>query len=288
MRYAFVTNVFEWSSIGGPQSRARNIEMMLKRHAEFNYIVVKSQFQRFFRKNKPDIVHIQSNNKLIDLAMQHKLNLIVGPNVDWSSVSYKLLSYPHIHSVLIQRPDPLPRKLNPTWKHRIRKFPAFVDQEFFKPSKVKKTIDVLTIGKSFHYDNYDSNLNKLFKILKKMNVKHLHLKRYSLKEYRNALNQSKILLFPSPKEAGASLCHALLECSMMNIPFIGLDGVVILRNFEYDSCRGLGVKTINQMAESVPTMLQKWNSYKPREWVLKNFSTDAAYKRLKTIVDGDL
>lgn len=285
MRYAFVTNVFHWAHKGGPQSRARNIETMLKRHADFSYRVVKDAHSHFLSTHEPQVVHIQSNNKLVNLAMSKHMNLIVGPNMAWQAAPKSLLRYPHLVSALIQRPDPMPRKLKPIWLDRIKYFPAFVDEKFFCPSEQKKKVDVLTIGKSFYYDCYESNMRKLHTQLKQMGLRHKHLKRYSLREYREALNHSKILLFPSPREAGASLCHALLECSMMNVPFIGLESVVIKRKSEYDPSRGLAAASVSEMPELVDNMLRNIDEYRPREWVLERFSMPAAYQRLKAILD---
>ncbi len=285
MRYAFVTNVFEWGHRGGPQSRARNIETMLKRHAEFSYKVVKGNHSQFFETNEPEIVHVQANNKLVNMAMAKKMNMIVGPNMVWKSAPKSLLRYPHLVSALIQRPDPMPRKLDPVWRDRIKYFPAFVDEKFFCPSESNKTIDVLTIGKSFYYDKYETNMIKLHTQLKKMGLRHKHLKRYSLREYRDALNSSKILLFPSPREAGATLCHALAECSMMDTPFIGLSSVVIKRENEYHSSRGLAAGSLDEIPELAKKMLKNIDDYHPREWMVERFSMPAAYQRLKAILE---
>lgn len=283
MRYAFVTNVFSWKSVGGPQSRARNFQTMLKRHAEFEFAFVKSNFEDFFSQYTPEVVHIQSNNRLLQMAMNKNLRIIAGPNVVWNEAPKKLLSYPNMVCTLIPRPQPVPRRLKPSWP--IREFPVFVDEKFFSPKDKSKQFDVLTIGKSFDYDAYDANLMKLTKLVKKMGLRHKHLKRYSLKEYRQALDKSKLLLFPSPRESGASICHALLECNMMNVPFIGLDSVVIPRDFEYDTCRGLGAGTISDMASMIQPTLQNLDQFSPRQWVVERFSTLAAYRRLKAILD---
>jgi hypothetical protein len=261
------------------------METMLKRHATFSYKVVKKDHRQFLDSHLIDVVHIQSNNKLVNLAMDRNMTIIVGPNMCWKQAPKKLLSYPRLLSAVIQRPDPLPKKLKPTWEDHIKYFPAFVDEKFFCPSDSQKTIDVLTIGKSFYYDRYETNLKKIHTHIKKMGLRHKYLKRYSLREFRDALNQSRILLFPSPKEAGATLCHALLECSMMNIPFIGLKSVVIERENEYHLSRGLGASTTDEMAEFARDMIQNSGDYCPRKWTLERYSTKAAYQRLTDILD---
>jgi hypothetical protein len=283
MRYAFLTNVFQWGSRGGPQSRARNIETMLKRHADFSYAVVKSGFDNFLERHNPDVVHIQSNNNLLNMAMKRKLRIIAGPNMVWNKAPKSSLTYRNMLCGLIQRPDPMPRKLNPSWP--IRQFPAFVDEEFFVPVEEKKVIDVLTVTKSFNYGVYDSNIVRLTPVLKKMGLRHRHLKRYSLQEYKSALRKSKLFLFPSPKEAGASLCHALLECSMMNVPFIGLNSVVIENDFEYHPCRGVRAATIEELSELIWPTLKRLDDFHAREWVIERFSMAAGYQRLKNILE---
>jgi hypothetical protein len=218
------------------------------------------------------------------MAMERNMRIIVGPNMNWKLAPRKLLSYPRLVSALIQRPDPMPRKLDPTWRERIRYFPAFVDEKFFRPKDCDKPIDVLTIGKSFYYDHYETNLRKLHTHVKAAGLRHKYLRRYALREFRDALNRSKILLFPSPREAGATLCHALLECSMMNTPFIGLKSVVIERENEYHSSRGLGAESVDEMVELAVEMVKNAGDYHPRKWVLERYSTKAAYQRLESIL----
>ena len=285
MKYAFLSDVLgsNMDRIGGPQSYSRGIETLLKRYADFEYIIVRGHFKDFLKSTDIDIVHVQSNMGIIIAALRRNVRLIVGPSVVWQTATQELLHYPKMGSALIVRPDPYPRKLNPEWMHKVKSFPPFVDEKFFVPSGNVKDIDVLTISKSFHYPEYELNLRKLIMGIKSLKLKHLHLDRYSLKQYKNALDRSKVLLFPSPRESGASTCFALLECSMMDVPFIGLESVINPHPKEFNVCRGVRVKSIQGMLEKLPFVLEE--KYHPRAWTEARFSMQMAYNRLRAIIE---
>jgi hypothetical protein len=140
------------------------------------------------------------------------------------------------------------------------------------------------VDKSFDYNLYEKNLQSLRSLIRKTGWKHQHLKRYSLSAYRDALNRSKVLLFPSPKEAGASLCHALLECSMMDVPCIGLKQVLLVDRGEFPLCRGHGVDSVKEMIDCAATVINRFDSYHPREWVIQRHSIQSVYPAFQKIL----
>lgn len=283
MKYTFITNP---NHKGGPKSRAINFAQMLTLYADFDFDVINSN-KTDIKKIKSDIIHVHSDLNLIKNCVINNKNLIVGPNVVWQTADKNILEYSNMKCVFIQRPDPYPRKLNPIWIDKVNHFPAIVNEEFFSPSNCKKTIDILTIGKSFHYPEYENNLNQVKKYIKQNKLNHTHLDFFSWQTYKEYLDKSKILIYPSPREAGASLCHALLESSMMNVPFMGLSSVVIKAETEYNECRGTGFKNVTELCDNIKTFLDNYNNFSPREWVINRFSLKSGYDRLKKVLDGN-
>lgn len=285
MKYAFLSNVLDWAQVGGPQTFSRGLETLLQRHADFEYVVVRNHFKEYLQNAKADLVHVQSNMDIITTALRAHVRLIAGPNVVWQTATPELLKYDNMGAVLMLRPEQYPGKLNPSWMSKLQYWPCFVDETFFVPEKTVKDIDVLTISKSFHYPEYEVNLRKLRAGLNKLPLKYFHLAHYSAEQYRQVLNRSKILLFPSPRETGASACFALLECSMMNVPFIGLESALDPNSEEFNVRRGFSVKTIQEMLDILPDTLDAWSTLSSREWILPRFSMAAAAQRLRQIMD---
>ena len=283
MKYALI----RLKAIGGPGMAGSNIEKMLERHAEFGYdIVKKNPVTYLHHATKNTLVHVQTTMPLLEKAVDKELPIIAGPNIPWKNAKSKVKKSKTIRRILTLRPDPAPRKCNPAWREKVSFFPPFVDETFFVPVNCKKTIDILTISKAFHYPGYAKNLNKLMLSLSKLRFKHVHLKNYNLEQFREKLAQTKVLAFPSPKESGVCCCHALLEANMMNVPYVILDNIVPKnRNSdEFHTCRGENVSAVEYMALILPKVVENYESYQPRSWVVDRYSFKPAYKRLCDIL----
>jgi len=285
----FVTNVFKWGRTGGPQTHARNLELLLNRYATFEYTIVKDGFKEFFKSVAPNsLIYVQSNIDLVRQAIQAKARLIIGPNFIWNKkVDRSILDYDHIIAVLVLRPDPAPYKLSPAWVDHIQYMPNFIDEEFWQPTTCTKTIDVLTVDKSFNYPEYTSNLNSLTKKLKSLKLRHIHLKKYTLKQLKEQLNCAKVLAFPSPRESGASWAHVLLEANMMNVPVVGLSSVFKEDNDEWDACRGSIAHSIDSMIAQIPSLVGTYDAYLSRQWAIDHCGMKQAYQRVCKII-GEL
>lgn len=282
MKYTLV----RMKAIGGPGMASANIVKMLKRHADFDYgIIDETNLAQYFREpDRDSLIHIMYTVPFLQKAVVQELPIIAGPNIRWKDTSPQIRQSKTIRRILTLRADPAPRKCNPDWRTKVSFFPPFVDETFFVPKENKKTIDVLTIGKAFHYPAYLRNLGELTLLLKKGNLKHVHLHKYSLHEFREKLSQTKVLAFPSPKESGVCCCHALLEANMMNVPFVVLDKLVPKNANEFDACRGIGVSSIKEMARILPEIVQNYGSYKPRDWTIERYSFQPACERLREII----
>jgi len=284
MRFYFVTNVFKWGRFGGPQSRAKCIIAALQRFADFPYEVLMG-IPTEFKVADSDMVHVQSNRDLVVSFVRMNAPLIVGPNFQWQSAAQEILQYSGMRAVLLQRPDPVAKNQNPVWIDRVRFLPAFFDDEFWQPSPEEKRFDVLTIGKSFAYPEYLRNLALLQRLLNKRKLKHFHLNSFTPEEYRSKLAQSRVLAYPSPREAGASLANALLEASAMNVPVVGLKSVLRDEYGEWDASRGIRVETIEEMVDAIPDLVEKSPRFTPRDWSVQNYGLRAGYERFRTILD---
>lgn len=279
--YYFVTNVYSWSKLGGPQTRARNIEIMLHRWADFEFEIVTTDFERFFKRaSQKDFVHIQGNNQLLSMGIEKNLQLIIGPNFQWHRLPEKALQYDKMQWVLTHRSDPAARSYDSIWKDRIRCFPAFADEQYWIPGDQKKTIDVLTISKAFNYPPYCKNLASLIRGIKSTGLSHTHLSSFTSVQYRDHLQRAKVLAYPSPKEAGASLANALIEASMVDVPIIGLSSVLKNEFGEWHPSRGKAVDSIDEMVKQLPAFVSAHETHKPREWMKDHHGSLAGYKRL--------
>ena len=288
MKYAFVSSIYKhpegFLKLGGPFWCAHSIEKMLQRHgSDLDYEIVKSNFKEFFSKTDR-LVHIQFNNKLIEQSIDCDLPIIIGPNVVWQKATDKIVNYPNIKRVLTLRPDPAPRKRSAPLQNIISHFPPFTDEEFFVPTKEKKTIDVLTIGKSFPYSQFERSHRQLISQIQQHNIKHVHLAKFNHKEFRKALNKTKLLLYPSPKESAAGVCHVLLEANMMNVPFVGLSSVVKTRKEEYHESRGFIADSIDDLGKNLSRYIEKADKKQPRDWTVEHYSYKAGFDKLMKIL----
>ncbi len=290
MKYAFVSNIYKHPEgilkLGGPFWCAHSIEKMLQRHgSDLDYKIVKDNFGKFFSETEKDrLIHIQFNNKIIELAIDCNLPVIIGPNVVWQKTSDKIVNYPNIKRVLTLRPDPAPRKRKALLQDIVSYFPPFVDEKFFTPTKKEKDIDVLTIGKSFPYSQFESCQRQLLSRIKQYDLKHVHLEKFNHEDFRKALNKTKLLLYPSPKESAAGVCHVLLEANMMNVPFAGLSSVVKTRKEEYHESRGFIAESIDDLGKNLPKYIEKADKKKPRDWTVEHYSYKAAFDKLMKIL----
>lgn len=290
IKYAFVSNshLLPEGKLkqGGPFWCACSIEGMLKRHSiNLNYQIIKNDFRKFFsRIEKNRLIHIQSNNQIIEYAIDYNLPIIIGPNVVWKNTSNRVVKYPKIKRVLTLRSDPAPRKRNAQLQNKISYFPPFVDELFFMPTAAKKSIDVLTVGKSFYYPEYESNYHQLVFWIKKHHLRHVHLKGFSHEQLKKTLYHTKLLAYPSPRESGAGVCHILLEANMMNVPFVGLSSVVKRQQEEFHESRGFIANSIGIMGRNLPRYIKLSTTKRPRKWTVKHYSYKAAFKKLMNIL----
>ncbi len=283
--YAFLTNVFDWATTGGPQTRARNIETALSCFADFKYRIVKNNFKRFLDEcDEKDVIHVQSNASIALDVIRRELPLIVGPNMRWQKTPDEIIHYPKMHAVFIQRPDPAVRVRQPSWIDKIKLLPAMVNENYWLPQNSQKTIDVLTIGKSFNYPEYLQNLRQLQFLLGKTSLRCVHLSRFNAQQYRQKLKQTKVLAYPSPREAGASLANALLEASVMNVPIVGLSSVLLDEYNEWHPSRGSIARSIDDMVHMINDTVKTYQKFKPREWTIQNFGLQAGFNRLKEVL----
>lgn len=278
MRYIFLDDVGICAK-GGPRSYVINTEKMLSRHADFKYKIFHSPLLYFSQIKKDDIVQIHSFSfRIARQLIKKKVKLIFGPNMIWENAPSDVTQYDNVVAAFVLRYKPKRVK----WFDKIVIYPNFVDQKMFKPKETKKDIDILTIDKSFRYVGYDKNMAKLKRQLPKSH--HVHLFRwYSWKEYKKHLNRSKLLLFPSPYESGSTLCYALLEASMMNVPFIALK-TLRPKKREFDKTVGVLADSVKHMAELVEPTLARLNEFSPREWVLPRCSMKAAYDKFISVL----
>jgi hypothetical protein len=178
--------------------------------------------------------------------------------------------------------------------------PFPVDTKTFSPKEQDKEIDVLI------YFKYRDNkiLEELKTILSELPIKNDFIKygEYKETDYINLLNNSKIVLWIGCHESQG---FAFQEALSMNKPILCYDVKSMLEEFGsnngkqfccYEEHRGkknlfatsatswsaeCGEKTHNMsdIPDLIIKMLDSLDSYKPREFVLKNLSSEACWKK---------
>ena len=183
--------------------------------------------------------------------------------------------------------------------------PFPINTKTFEPKPVEKNIDVLVYFKG--RDN--KILDKLQDILSTCPINILLIKcgKYEESHYIDLLNRSKLCLWVGRHESQG---FAFQECLSMNVPILCYDVQTMYEesdsNFhdkfcyqEYKGKKNLfataasywspkcGEKThnINEIPELIIKMLDSLDSYKPREFILENLSSEACWNRLKNALN---
>jgi hypothetical protein len=183
--------------------------------------------------------------------------------------------------------------------------PFPIDTKTFQQTPVEKDIDVL-----IYFKGRDNKiLDKLQDIFSTCPIS-IHLIKcgtYKESEYINFLNKSKLCLWVGRHESQG---FAFQECMSMNVPILCYDVQTMYEEsdsncvgkFCYQEYKGkknlfataasywspkCGEKThnINEIPELIIKMLDSLDSYKPREFVLENLSSDACWNRLKNALN---
>jgi len=185
--------------------------------------------------------------------------------------------------------------------------PFPIDTKTFKPSLVpiEKDIDVLIYFK----ERDDKILDNMRDILSScpISIQCIKYGHYKESEYINLLNRSKIVLWLGCHESQG---FAFQECLSMNVPILCYDVQSMYEEFgsnghkhfchqEHRAKKNLfatsatswskkcGEKThnINEIPELIIKMLDSLDSYKPREFVLENLSSEACWKKWQKDLD---
>ena len=185
--------------------------------------------------------------------------------------------------------------------------PFPIDTKTFKPSLVpiEKDIDILIYFK----ERDDKILDNMRDILSScpISIQCIKYGHYKESEYIDFLNRSKIVLWLGCHESQG---FAFQECLSMNVPILCYDVQSMYEEFgsnghkhfchqEHRATKNLfatsatswspkcGEKThnINEIPELIIKMLDSLDSYKPREFVLENLSSEACWKKWQAALD---
>ena len=185
--------------------------------------------------------------------------------------------------------------------------PFPINTKKFQPSLVptEKDIDILIYFK----ERDDKILDNMRDILSTCPISTQYIKYgyYKESEYIDLLNKSKIVLWIGCHESQG---FAFQECLSMNVPILCYDVKSMYEEFgsnghkhfchqEHRPTKNLfatsatswsplcGEKThnINEIPELIIKMLDSLDSYKPREFILENLSSEACWNRLKNALN---
>jgi hypothetical protein len=182
--------------------------------------------------------------------------------------------------------------------------PFPIDTKTFKPKLTKKDIDVLIYFK----ERDDKLLDNLQDILSTypISVQCIKYRHYTESEYIDLLNKTKIVLWLGCHESQG---FAFQECLSMNVPILCYDVQSMYEEFGSNGHKHFchhehkpknlfatsasywsplcGEKThnINEIPELIIKMLDSLDSYKPREFILENLSSEACWNRLKNALN---
>lgn len=182
--------------------------------------------------------------------------------------------------------------------------PFPIDTNKFKPVSTNKDIDVLVYFKQRDKNILD-NLKEILSICP-LTIHFIKYGDYKEDKYIDLLNRTKLCLWTGRHESQG---FAFQECLSMNVPILCYDVKSMFEEFGsdrnkqyccYEDHKGkknlfatsatswskeCGEKThnINEIPELIIKMLDSLDSYKPREFILNNLSSEACWNRLKDV-----
>ena len=183
--------------------------------------------------------------------------------------------------------------------------PFPIDTKTFEPKPLKKNIDVLIYFKG-RYNKFVDKLKDILSIYP-INIQFIKCGKYEESHYIDLLNRSKLCLWVGRHESQG---FAFQECLSMNVPILCYDVQTMYEEsdsngrdkFCYPEYKGkknlfataasywspkCGEKThnINEIPELIIKMLDSLDSYKPREFILENLSSEACWTSLKNALN---
>ena len=179
----------------------------------------------------------------------------------------------------------------------VRQFPFSVDVDRFNIVTRSIQFDCLVYFKHRRTDVLESVLNILFE--KNISFKLIKYGSYEEEDYLRYLSQCKFMI---SVDAHESQGFALQEAMSCNVPLLVLDATSlydestdgIKSNYEHykgyklvatsvpywsEKC-GLRIKTVDELPKSLDVMLQNYESYKAREFILETLSPEVCMKRI--------
>lgn len=218
------------------------------------------------------------------------------------SSNFKIIAGPNIYTTPGELPLKLPTSL--LWLHPatwVKEFwdtfggdkihsnvwPVGIDTEYFKPSKTTK--DLILI---YNKMRSQIDVNMVCSLLNKLREPYrvLTYGTYNESEYRTLLQRAKAMVWVGRSESQGI---AFLEAMSMNVPMLVWD-ITHFGNWEgkgkekfnaeqlaflsatavpyFDLTCGIRVTSQEELESSLPNFIEQLNSFRPREYVVNNFS----------------
>ena len=254
---------------------------------------VKYEYNKSINKFKYNWIH-DSPSAIIEASLVGK-NVIIGPNIVELPGDLPIIRKKLSKDSIYLHPSNWPLKI---WhlegynETKLKSWPVGIDTEKFSGVNRENNHKVL-----IYFKQRDKKLlEKAEEIIRKNNLHFLLIEygKYSEQDYFNALNEAKFGIWIGCTESqGIGLQEALAT----NLPLIVLDATSLFENaikpkksrfkketFKklnsiktssapyFDSRCGIKIENISELDNAIKVLLDSFNYYKPREYILENLT----------------